>query len=113
MIQLVMQGVSNGVDRYTIETECENKMQELKKLKQELNHKQQAKNMFNATGNERDQIFHIIDSYRDLHTYDDLLVRRTINKIVVLSRDKIAITFNNGYELIQNLGENAYESNCG
>lgn len=31
MIQLVMQGVSNGVDRYAIEAECESKTLELKK----------------------------------------------------------------------------------
>ena len=83
-------------------------------MKQELKDKQQAKNMFHAAaGNELDHIFQIIDSYQDLENYDDLLVRRIIFKITVLSKDKIAVTFKNGYELIQNLGENAYEANCG
>ena len=114
MIQLVMQGVSNGLDRSAIEAECESKTLELKKLKQKLKDKQQAKNMFNAAaGDELEHIFQIIDSYQDLDSYNDLLVRRIIEKIVILSKDKIAITFSNGYELTQELGESGYETNCG
>ena len=104
MLQIVMQGVKAGLDRAEIEWKCEEISQKIRKLESELNGKQTSMQPQSDVQN-IDDIYHIIDSYNRLEEYDDLLVRKVIQKITVLSKEQIAVTFKNGYELIQDVHE--------
>lgn len=104
MIELVDLASKSGADEDKFDKEFEKISTEINTLQQELE-TEKCKTKFNNTSNPKfdNAISFIEEKGKQLNEFDDALVRSIIEKIIVLDKENIVITFKGGLEIRQEL----------